>query len=56
MPELTDVKGKAIHDPYGRGAETVAKKNRYPRQIVDHKTVRDRALDRYKAGLARERV
>ena len=54
VPELKDVKGKAIHDPYGRGADLVAKKNGYPRQIVDHKTVRDRALSRYKAGLARD--
>jgi deoxyribodipyrimidine photo-lyase len=53
VPELKDVKGKAIHDPYGRGAEVMAKKNGYPRQIVDHKTVRDRALGRYKAGLGR---
>jgi deoxyribodipyrimidine photo-lyase len=53
VPELKDVKGKAIHDPYGRGAEVTAKKNGYPRQIVDHKTMRDRALSRYKAGLGR---
>ena len=38
VPELKDVKGKAIHDPYGRGAEALAKKNEYPRQIVDHKS------------------
>jgi len=56
VPELKDVKGKAIHDPYGRGAEAVAKKNEYPRQIVDHKTARDRALSRYKAGLGRDRA
>ena len=53
VPELTDLKGKAIHDPYGRGAEALAKKNGYPRPMVDHKTVRDRALSRYKAGLGR---
>jgi deoxyribodipyrimidine photo-lyase len=54
VPELKGVKGKAIHDPYGRGAEALAKKNGYPRQIVDHKTVRDKALSRYKAGLGRD--
>jgi deoxyribodipyrimidine photo-lyase len=54
VPELKDVKGKAIHDPYGRGAEALAKKNEYPRQIVDHKTARDRALSRYKAGLGKD--
>jgi deoxyribodipyrimidine photo-lyase len=54
VPELKDVRGKAIHDPYGRGSEALAKKNGYPKQIVDHKFVRDRALSRYKAGLGRE--
>jgi hypothetical protein len=34
----------------------MAKKNAYPRQIVDHKTVRDRALSRYKAGLGRDNI
>ena len=55
VPELKDLKdNKAVHDPYGRGAEVLAKKNRYPRQIVDHKAVRERALARYKEGLGRD--
>ncbi|KAL0256532.1 DNA photolyase phr1 [Diplodia seriata] len=54
LPELKDVKGKAIHDPYGRGAEDIAKKNGYPRPIVEHKACRERALARYKAGIGRE--
>lgn len=53
LPELRDVKGKAIHDPYGRGAEAIAKKSGYPRMIVDHKFARDRCLTRYKEGIGR---
>lgn len=53
VPELRDVKGKAIHDPYGRGADAIAKKNGYPKPIVVHKESRDRALARYKAGIGR---
>lgn len=53
VPELKDVKGNVIHDPYRRGADTQAKKNGYPRPVVDHATARDRALARYKAGIGR---
>ena len=53
IPELKDVKGNAIHDPYGRGADIQAKKNGYPRPIVDHATARNRALASYKAGIGR---
>lgn len=53
LPELRDVKGKAIHEPYARGAEAIAKKNGYPRPIVEHKASRARALERYKAGIKR---
>ncbi|RAL04162.1 deoxyribodipyrimidine photo-lyase PHR1 [Aspergillus ibericus CBS 121593] len=48
VPELRDVEGAAIHDPYGRGAEDVAEKNGYPRPIIDHSESRDRALQNYK--------
>ncbi|EPS29512.1 Deoxyribodipyrimidine photo-lyase [Penicillium oxalicum] len=51
LPELRDIKGKAIHDPYHRGAGPIAQKNGYPKQIVDHFASRDRALARYKAAL-----
>ncbi|KAL8713205.1 MAG: hypothetical protein Q9220_002726 [cf. Caloplaca sp. 1 TL-2023] len=54
VPELEGVGGKAIHDPYGRGAEAEAKRKGYPTVCVDHKTSRNRALARYKEGLARE--
>ncbi|KAI2465301.1 deoxyribodipyrimidine photo-lyase [Annulohypoxylon bovei var. microspora] len=55
IPELTQVKGKAIHDPYNRGATAQAKKANYPEPIVDHKESRDRALRMYKAGIERDR-
>ncbi|KAI9821151.1 MAG: hypothetical protein M1827_003885 [Pycnora praestabilis] len=53
VPELEAVKGKAIHDPYGRGAEAQAEKNGYPKHVVDHKGAREKALARYKEGLGR---
>ena len=52
-PELASIKGNAIHDPYGRGAEVTAKKNGYPRPIVEHKMARERCLERYKSGIGR---
>lgn len=54
VPELKKVKGKAIHDPYARGAGAEAQKMGYPRAIVEHKGARERALKRYKVGLGRE--
>ncbi|MCJ1350172.1 MAG: hypothetical protein MMC33_000153 [Icmadophila ericetorum] len=54
VPELREVTGKAIHDPYNRGAKDIAEKNGYPRVVVDHKVGRDRALAKYKAGLGRD--
>jgi deoxyribodipyrimidine photo-lyase len=53
VPELKDIKVKAIHEPYARGAEAAAKKAGYPRPIVEHKQARARALERYKGGLGR---
>ncbi|KAJ5108209.1 Cryptochrome/DNA photolyase class 1 [Penicillium angulare] len=51
VPELRDVTGKAIHDPYERGSGAIAEKNGYPRPIVDHAASRERALERYKKAL-----
>ncbi|GAB1201135.1 hypothetical protein APSETT444_010522 [Aspergillus pseudonomiae] len=48
VPELREIQGSAIHDPYERGAGDLAEKNGYPRPIVDHATRRALALDRYK--------
>ncbi|KAI0895473.1 deoxyribodipyrimidine photo-lyase [Annulohypoxylon nitens] len=55
LPELAQIKGKAIHDPYGRGAAAQAKKAGYPEPIVQHKDSRERALKMYKAGLERDK-
>jgi len=54
VKELEGVKGKAIHDPYGRGEGAKVKKLGYPERIVDHKECRERALSRYKEGLGRD--
>ena len=53
VPELREVGGKAVHEPYARGAEAAARKAGYPRPIVEHKQARTRALERYKGGLGR---
>jgi len=53
VPELKGLVGKAIHDPYGRGAAKQAEKAGYPKPIVDHKVCRERCLARYKEGLGR---
>jgi deoxyribodipyrimidine photo-lyase len=54
VPELRGVTGKAIHDPYGRGAGKLAEKRGYPRPMVDHKESRGQALSAYKAGIERD--
>ncbi|KAK0247230.1 hypothetical protein B0A54_07161 [Friedmanniomyces endolithicus] len=53
VPELKGVVGKAVHDPYGRGAGEEAEKSGYPRMAVEHKVQREKALERYKEGLGR---
>ncbi|KAK2763233.1 hypothetical protein FQN54_009869 [Arachnomyces sp. PD_36] len=53
VPELRDVKGAAIHDPYERGATATAEKNGYPRPIVNHSERRAVALDKYKKVASR---
>jgi len=54
IPELRDVQGKAIHEPYARGAGKIAEINGYPKPIVNHKECRDRCLARFKSGLGRD--
>ncbi|KAK3392740.1 deoxyribodipyrimidine photo-lyase [Podospora didyma] len=54
VPELRGISGKAIHDPYGRGASDKASKAGYPEPIVDHKGARERALAAYKSGIERD--
>ena len=53
VPELASVKGNAIHDPYGRGADAAAKRTAYPKPMVNHKEARDKCMERYKAGIGR---
>nr|POE99423.1 deoxyribodipyrimidine photo-lyase [Quercus suber] len=53
VPELREVLGKAVHDPYGRGAAKQAEDAGYPKPIVEHRFARNRALERYKSGLGR---
>ncbi|KAL2802232.1 DNA photolyase, FAD-binding/Cryptochrome [Aspergillus granulosus] len=48
VEELRDVEGDAVHAPYERGAEDVARRNGYPEPIVKHEEARDRALKRFK--------
>lgn len=54
VPELRGIEGKAIHEPYERGAGTLAEEAGYPRKMVVHKESRERALARYKQGLGRD--
>ena len=54
VPELAGIKGKAIHDPYGRGEAKAAEKMGYPKPMVNHSERRNIALQRYKDGLGRE--
>ncbi|KAH7273455.1 DNA photolyase, FAD-binding/Cryptochrome [Fusarium solani] len=51
VPELKDCNKKEVHDPYNRGAGPKAKKNGYPKAIVEHKGCRERALEAYKDGI-----
>ncbi|KAL8424148.1 hypothetical protein RB596_004113 [Gaeumannomyces avenae] len=55
VPELRGVKDrKAIHDPYGRGVGAEAQRMGYPKQMVEHKGCRERALAAYKEGISKD--
>ncbi|KAI5125011.1 hypothetical protein M0805_007435 [Coniferiporia weirii] len=45
VPELSELSGKAIHEPPGESAL----KHGYPKPLVDHKFARERAIRRYKS-------
>ncbi|CBQ71357.1 related to deoxyribodipyrimidine photo-lyase PHR [Sporisorium reilianum SRZ2] len=49
VPELKNVKGKAIHDPFHRLSKPEFDKLGYPKPIVEHAEARQRALRRYKS-------
>ncbi|KAI4615801.1 hypothetical protein J4E80_006219 [Alternaria sp. BMP 0032] len=55
LPELAEVEGAAIHNPYAAGgkAAQTAKAKGYPEPVVEHKFARERCLARYKAGIGR---
>jgi deoxyribodipyrimidine photo-lyase len=48
VPELKNLKGKAVHDPFHAMPSNEFKKLGYPQPIVEHKVGRERALFRYK--------
>lgn len=48
VPELKNVKGNAIHDPFHRLSKAEFEKLGYPKPIVEHAEARQRALRRYK--------
>ncbi|EIW66272.1 hypothetical protein TREMEDRAFT_35180, partial [Tremella mesenterica DSM 1558] len=48
VPELKNLKGKAVHDPFHSMPRNEFNKLGYPIPIVDHKQSRERALFRYK--------
>lgn len=52
VPELRDVKGKAIFDPYHRLSKEEFSKLGYPKPHVDYKESKERCIQRYKQGLA----
>ncbi|KAH8205765.1 hypothetical protein TruAng_000041 [Truncatella angustata] len=52
VPELKDVKGKAVFDPYHRLSEDEFEKLGYPKPIVDFKESKARCVQRYKQDMA----
>ncbi|CAK7566018.1 MAG: DNA photolyase phr1 [Sporothrix epigloea] len=54
LPELAKISGKAIHEPYARGAGSQAQKAGYPKPLVDHKKARDAALAAFKKASGKE--
>lgn len=52
VPELKDVKGKAVFDPYNRLAKDEFEKLGYPAPHVDWKETKERAVQRFKSDMA----
>ncbi|KAM0812893.1 putative Photolyase/cryptochrome alpha/beta domain-containing protein [Seiridium cardinale] len=52
VPELKDVKGKAVFDPYHRLSEDEFRKLGYPKPHVDFKESKERCVQRYKQDMA----
>ncbi|TID19755.1 Deoxyribodipyrimidine photo-lyase [Venturia nashicola] len=53
VPELKEVVGKAVHEPFGRKEGLGVKKAGYPEPCVVHKEAREKALKRYKEASGR---
>ncbi|KAI1627765.1 deoxyribodipyrimidine photo-lyase [Exophiala viscosa] len=51
IPELKDVKGKAVFDPYHRLSTEEFEKLGYPKPYVDWKTTKQRAIERFKSDM-----
>jgi deoxyribodipyrimidine photo-lyase len=56
VPELKDVKGKAVFDPATRLSKAEFEKLGYPRPHVDYSESKARAVERYKEGIASAKV
>ncbi|CAN8099892.1 unnamed protein product [Discula destructiva] len=52
VPELKDVQGKAIFDPFNRLEKKEFEKLGYPKPHVDFRKSKDRCMARYKQGMA----
>ena len=52
VPELKDVKGKAVFDPYHRLSKEEFEKLGYPKPHVDWKETKARAMERFKHDMA----
>ena len=51
VPELKDVKGKAVFDPYHRLSKDEFKKLGYPEPYIDWKETKQRAIERFKSDM-----
>lgn len=51
VPELKDVKGKAIFAPYERLSKEEFEKLGYPKPHVDWKETKQRAIERFKSDM-----
>ena len=53
VPELSNLKGKAIYEPYNTLSTKDFMKLDYPKPLVDHKSARDKCLETFKTTLAK---
>jgi len=51
VPELKDVKGKAVFDPYHRLPKEEFEKLGYPAPYVDWRSTKVRAIERFKSDM-----